>query len=75
MQPPLLHLPPPSPLPPPEKTKIAASYILDFVLQRSLNQNKMKWNCFALIRCLSINFKLKNTFYVNCVGKSPCTKI
>ena len=30
----------------------------------SLNQKNLKWNCFALICCLSINFTLKNIFYV-----------
>ena len=40
------------------------SYIFDFVLTRSLNQKNLKWNCFALICCLSINFTLKNIFYV-----------
>ena len=31
---------------------------------RGLNQKNLKWNCFALICCLSINFTLKNIFYV-----------
>ena len=41
-----------------------ARYILHFVLTRSLNQENLRWNCFALTFCWSISFTSKNIFYV-----------